>query len=96
MSHRPSSGSKFSYGHRRSESAGHQRYSSSNSGDNRSDSGHSLNFEHVERKQGHHHSKSVQEKVDNKESNLVGCKFCLMSFNTPLQKKRTSLIPIHL
>ncbi|XP_030754371.1 uncharacterized protein LOC115881129 isoform X2 [Sitophilus oryzae] len=64
MSSRPSSGSRASTGHWRSESAGHQRHGSSSSGHNRSDSGQSaVSDHHTERR--HHRSKSgihIQEK----------------------------------
>ncbi|XP_018576168.1 uncharacterized protein LOC108914771 isoform X2 [Anoplophora glabripennis] len=94
MSYRPNSGSKFPSGHRRSESVGHQR-NSSNSGHNRSDSGHSLNFDREERKQGHHQSKFVHEK----DSNVAGVSNRL-EFHSNIQSSErrctrpTSLYPL--
>ncbi|CAH1129005.1 unnamed protein product [Ceutorhynchus assimilis] len=58
MSSRPNSGSRTSTGHRRVESGGHHRHSSSSSGHNRSDSGQSLGSEQHLKHHGHHRSKS--------------------------------------
>ncbi|KAF7286853.1 hypothetical protein GWI33_003907 [Rhynchophorus ferrugineus] len=69
MSTRPNSGSRTSTGHRRSESGGHQRHSSSSSGHNRSDSNQSVFSEHHGDRR-HNRSKSgvhVHERDYNKD-----------------------------
>lgn len=56
MSNRPNSGTKS---HRRAESGGHYRQSSSGSGHHRTDSGQSFDLDNQrERKHGHHRSRS--------------------------------------
>lgn len=75
MSSRPSSGSKYSTGHRRSESGGQHRPNSANSGHNRSDSGQSLNSEHHGyQKHTHHRSKSGVHERDIEKDSGTGCK----------------------
>ncbi|KAL3273452.1 hypothetical protein HHI36_014896 [Cryptolaemus montrouzieri] len=74
MSSRPSSGTK-SATHRRVESGSHQRNSSLESVNNKSDSGQSINSDYENRrarKRGHHRSKSgVHEKGDIREPHLT-------------------------
>ncbi|XP_050297770.1 uncharacterized protein LOC126737100 isoform X2 [Anthonomus grandis grandis] len=101
MSSRPNSGSRTSTGHRRAESGGHHRHSSSSSGHNRSDSGQSVGSDlHGDRKHGHHRSKSgvhVSEREytrDNDLHNKVEFRSA-QSVNTEAYHARpTSLYPL--
>nr|CAH7734906.1 unnamed protein product [Callosobruchus chinensis] len=74
MSSRPSSGSRISTGHRRSESSSHHRHSSSSSYHNKSDSAQSLSSDHhAPQRQGHYRSKSgVHERDIDRDSNASG------------------------
>ncbi|XP_057659864.1 uncharacterized protein LOC130896097 isoform X1 [Diorhabda carinulata] len=97
MSSRPSSGSKLTSGHRRSESSTHHRHSSGSFAQNKSDSGQSINSEYnVNQKYGHHRSKSnVAEREMEKESTVTPKSSLRLDFRSEGRNTRpTSLYPL--